>query len=210
MSEERVNSITHGVGLLLSIAGAVVLMWSAAGRDDFWHLIGCGLYASTMVAVYAASTLSHVFQQPSLRRMFRILDQGFIYLFIAGTYTPLGLTYLRDGWWPILLGVMWGIAIVGFFSKIILAHRIDAVATILYVLMGWLPVLAVRPLLDVAPPALLWLMLAGGLCYTVGTLFLTLDERIPYFHSIWHVSVIAGSACHYAAIAFYMLPPETA
>jgi hemolysin III len=206
IEDEIANSITHGVGLALSLVGAVALVMIAARTGDTRDLIGCLVYAASLVAVYAASTLSHLFWQPRLRRLFRMLDQGCIYLLIAGTYTPLALRYLRDGYWWVLLATMWTIAIVGFCSKVFLAHRVEAVSTIAYVVMGWLPVLAARQLIAITPSRCLWMMLIGGLCYTVGTLFLTFDRRALYLHAVWHICVIAGSAVHYFAILQYALP----
>ncbi len=206
IEDEIANSITHGIGLALSVVGAAVLIVAAVRTGGLREVLGCSIYGASLVAVYAASTLSHVVQQPRLRRRFRMLDQGCIYLLIAGTYTPLALQYLRNGYWWVLLAVMWTIAVAGFFSKVILAHRVEAVATILYVLMGWLPVLAAKPMIAAAPAACLWMMLVGGLCYTVGTIFLTFDRKALYLHAVWHIFVIAGSTVHYFAILHYALP----
>jgi hemolysin III len=210
IEDEIANSITHGIGLALSLVGAVALVMIAARTGDTRAIVGCLVYSASLVAVYAASTLSHLFWQPRLRRVFRMLDQGCIYLLIAGTYTPLSLRYLRDGYWWILLATMWTIAIVGFCSKVFLAHRVESVATIAYVAMGWLPVLAAKPMIAVAPTRCLWMMLIGGLCYTVGTLFLTFDRKALYLHAMWHICVIAGSAVHYFAILQYALPGAAA
>ena len=206
LPEETVNTITHGIGLTLSIGGATALVVAASRHGDAWHVVGCGVYVATLVAVYAASTLSHLFQGPRLRRLFRILDQGFIYLLIAGTYTPFALGYLRAGWWWLLFGVVWGIALVGFLSKTVWGHRIDAITTWVYVLLGWLPAIAISRILEMLPFAVFWWILTGGLCYTIGIVFLKLDRRVPYSHAVWHTVVIAGSACHYVAILFYVVP----
>lgn len=201
--EDRVNAATHGLGLLLSLVGFQLLMSRAVRQADGLQIAGCAIYASALVAVYAASTLSHHFQQPRLRRLFRILDQAFIYLLITGTFTPLSLTYLRGGAWWVLFALMWAIALVGFFSKAIFAHRIDAVSTALHLVLGWLPVTAAKPMLSVVPGGLLWWMFYGGLCYTVGVFFLQRDEHVPYFHAVWHLLVIAGSICHFWGIYCY-------
>ena len=204
MHEETANSITHGIGLALSATAAAVLMQAAAQTHDAWTLAGCGIYALTMVAVYAASTLSHVFRAPAPRQFFRILDQACIYLMIAGTYTPFGLTYLRGGWWWLLLSAMWFVALLGVLSKTWLRHRVEAASAWTYVLLGWLPVTAAKPIMETVPPgALIW-MLIGGLLYTLGTVFLTLDSRVRYFHSVWHLLVIAASAAHFWAIYHYV------
>jgi hemolysin III len=204
--EEIANSITHGLGLLLSLIGTSVLMYSAWIRGDTWRIGGCGIYAGSLVAVYLASTLSHVYQQPRLKRLFRILDQAFIYLLIAGSYTPLALAYLRfEPRWLLTLAAVWMIALAGFLSKIIWAHRVQSVSLWIYLLLGWLPVMSVPPLLELAPAAGLIWMAAGGIFYTVGTVFLFLDERVPYFHATWHVLVILGSTCHWIATWGYFV-----
>ena len=208
-AEDRLNAVTHGLGLLLSLVGFQWLMSRAVQLGDTWQITGCAIYASALVAVYAASTLSHHFQHPRLRRLFRILDQAFIFLLIAGTFTPLSLSYLRGGAWWILFAAVWGIALVGFCSKAIFAHQIDAVSTALQLSLGWLPVTAVKPMLSVVPGGLLWWMFYGGMCYTVGTFFLQRDERVPYFHAVWHMLVIAGSACHFWGIYSYCAAAPT-
>jgi hemolysin III len=201
--EERINTLTHALGAALSVIGFELLLARVTRLGDSWQLAGCAVYGSALVAVYAASTLSHSFQRPRLRRFFRILDQAFIFLLIAGTFTPLSLTYLRGGPWWFLFGLMWAIAMFGFFSKTIFAHRIDSVSTVLHVTMGWLPVLAIKPMLTLLPGGLAWSMLYGGLCYTGGVFFLMRDNRFRYFHAIWHLLVIAGSAFHFWGIYWY-------
>ncbi|HVX10350.1 MAG TPA: hemolysin III family protein [Pirellulales bacterium] len=201
--EEKINTLTHALGAALSVVGFELLLARATHLGDSWQLVGCAVYASSLVAVYAASTLSHSFQRPRLRRFFRILDQAFIFLLIAGTFTPISLTYLRGGPWWFLFGLMWAIAMFGFVSKTIFAHQIESVSTALHITMGWLPVLALKPMLTLLPGGLIWSMLYGGLCYTGGTFFLMRDHRVRHFHAIWHLLVIAGSAFHYWGIYWY-------
>lgn len=201
--EEKFNTATHALGLMLSLVGFGWLLSRAVQFGSAWQIAGCAVYASALVAVYAASTLSHLFQHPRLRRLFRILDQAFIFLLIAGTFTPLSLSYLRGGAWWVLFALVWGIALVGFFSKAIFAHQVDAVSTAMHVFLGWLPVIGFKPMLSLVPGGLLWSMFYGGLCYTLGTFFLMRDERVPYFHGVWHLLVIAGSACHFWGIYWY-------
>jgi len=204
LAEEIVNSLTHGIGLILSLAGSMVLLTRALSRPDAWRLAGCWVFTSTLVAVYAASTLSHAIARPAWRRAFRILDQGCIYLLIAGTYTPFALEYLRFGRWWLLFGLMWTAALVGFLSKMLFLHRINAVTIWSYVLLGWLPVIPTWVHLDLLPwGALIWI-LVGGLCYTAGTVFLVLDHRRMHFHAIWHLFVIAGSICHFSAVYLFV------
>ena len=205
IEDEIANSVTHGIGLALALVGAIALI-TLAVRDAGWRqVVGCAIFGATLVAVYAASTLSHVFQRPRLRRLFRMLDQGCIYLLIAGTFTPLSLEYLRGGWWWVLLTAMWSIAAVGFVTKVFLAHRVEAVSTVAYVMMGWLPVVAAKPMIAIVPSGCLWLMAAGGLCYTIGTIFLIFDRKALFLHAVWHIFVIAGSAVHYYAILQYVV-----
>ena len=210
VEDEIANSITHGIGLALSLVGAAALVTLAVSprrhaRDRrlrrLQRVVGGRLCGVDLVARFSA---------PRLRRIFRMLDQGCIYLLIAGTFTPLALKYLSGGWWWLLLATMWTIAIVGFCSKVLLAHRVEAVSTAAYVVMGWLPVIAAKPMIAAAPSTCLWMMLAGGLCYTVGTIFLTFDRKALYLHAIWHICVIAGSAVHYFAILQYALPSAAA
>lgn len=202
--EEFVHALTHGIGLLLSIAGGWFLVARAVFQGDSLRIIGCCVFAAALIAVYAASTLSHAATQPRWRRAFRTLDQGCIYLLIVGTYTPLALEYLRTGWWWLLFACMWTVALAGFISKILFSHRIDAVTVWSYVFLGWMPILVAPAYLAVIPSAALWWVLIGGLCYTFGTVFLVLDFRRLHFHGIWHVFVMAGSICHFCAVFLFV------
>jgi hemolysin III len=203
--EEAVNAATHAAGLLCAVAGAAVIVWAAASRGGVWEVVGCGVYAVTLVAAYAASTLSHAFRRPRVRHAFRVADQAVIFLFIAGSYTPMALTWLRGGGWWVLHGAIWAVAIAGFASKAVFAHRVHsgAVSTALYILLGWMPVIATRQLLSTVPVGLLAWIAAGGLLYTLGTIFFRYDDRVRYFHAAWHLAVIAGSACHYIGNLLY-------
>jgi hemolysin III len=202
---ELANSITHGLGLLLSLVAAPILL-NAAWRGDAWQFTASIVYATTMIAVYATSTASHWFCQPKLRQLFRMLDQGCIYLFIAGTATPIIATFLRSGYWWLLPAAMWTVAIGGFVSKVWMVHRIDCASVVVPFLLGWMPILAGPALFDALPAGLLWWMLAGGICYMVGLFFLTFDHRHDFMHSGWHLLVIAGTACHFVAIMRYAMP----
>jgi hemolysin III len=207
--EELVNALTHGVGLVLSVAGAALLIDRASAQGDAWRWTGCVVFAATLIAVYAASTLSHAISQPRLRRAFRILDQALIYLLIVGSYTPWCLAYLRGGWWWLLFVGLWTAAIAGFVSKIFYAHRVDAVGVSSYLLLAWVPILLAPAYVQVVPAGGLRWVLIGGLCYTLGTVFLVLDYRRLHFHGIWHVLVMAGSLCHYWAILLFVACPLT-
>lgn len=210
-SAEVVNSITHGIGLILSLAGTVALLSVAASRGNGWYLAACVIYTVTLVSVYAASTGSHLFHHPPVQRRMRMLDQGTIYLLIAGTFTPFALVYLRSGWWWLLIALMWVGALAGFISKVFLGHRLHGVSVWLYVLLGWLPAISYQQVAPQTGNNAMLLMLVGGLCYTLGTIFLVVDWKRFHFHGIWHLCVIAGSTCHYLAIFFYVgLPPSNA
>jgi hemolysin III len=202
---ELANSITHGLGLLLSLIAAPILL-TAAWRGDAWQFAACVVYSATMIAVYAASTASHWFCRPWLRHFFRVVDQGCIYLFIAGTATPIIATFLRGGYWWMLPAAMWAVAIGGFISKVWMVHRIDCASVVVPLLLGWMPLLGGTALFDALPAGLLWWMLAGGICYMAGIFFLTFDHRHDFMHSGWHLLVIAGTACHFFAIMHYALP----
>lgn len=204
-NEEDVNAATHALALLCGAAAGAFLVWAAIAHGSTWQILGCTIYAVTLVTAYAASTLSHVFRTPRLIHAFRIADQAIIFLLIAGTYTPVALTYLRGpNWWP-LHGLIWGIALFGFITKAAFAHRVKlgAVSITLYVLLGWIPVFFTPFLIGVVPSRLLLWFLAGGLAYMAGTLFFFYDDRVRYFHAAWHLMVVAGSICHFVGILIY-------
>jgi hemolysin III len=202
--QERLNAITHGAGLALSMLGAIALVSIVWRHGDAWRIVGCLIYVVSLIGVYAASTLSHGCKTPARKSFFRALDQGFIYLLIVATYTPFSLAYLRSGPWWLLLAAMWIVALVGFVSKLFFSHRVEAVSIWLYLALGWLPIISATALVGVVPAAALWWMLIGGICYTLGTVFLVLDQRVVHFHAVWHVWVIAGSACHFLAILLFV------
>jgi hemolysin III len=203
---ELANTITHGLGFLLSIPAAAYILRLAMETGDAWHVAGCAIYAITLMGVYLCSTLSHVVNEPKWKHFFRQCDQGAIYLFIAGTFTPFAFNYVRDGLWALIPIAVWAIALSGCFSKLFLARRIHGVELPVFILLGWLPGLSTPHVAQVVPMAVLFWMLGGGLCYTVGTWFLKNDHRAWWIHSIWHLLVIAGSALHFAAIVLYVKP----
>ena len=204
-ADERMNAATHAFGLVLAVIGALVMAGSVAADGDLWRTIGCGVYLASLMAVYAMSTLSHIVAAPRWKLLFRRLDQGFIYLLIVATYTPFSLAYLRTGVGWALLAAMWIVAIVGFFAKVFIGHRVEAVSLASYLLLGWMPIIAAPTLFDIMPlGALLW-MIGGGICYTAGTYFLVNDERVRHFHALWHLSVIAGSVCHFLGILIFVV-----
>lgn len=204
--EEIANSVTHGSGFLLAVAGSIWLIVVAADGVNFSIKLGCWIYAATLIAVYAASTLSHFVLAPRQRHFFRSLDQGVIFLFIAGNFTPVALVLLTSASWRWLLPVMWLVALTGFCSKVFWKHRVESIAITHYLALGWLPITAIQPIFQSLPQAGLFWSVAGGLCYTTGIVFLVCDEKVPYFHAVWHLFVIAGSTCHFIAVIKYILP----
>lgn len=198
-SEEWLNALTHAIGTALCVVGAVALVGRAVETGQLARIIGCTIYAASLIAVYAASTLSHFFVEPRLRTLFRVLDQAFIYLLIVGSYTPVALVYLHGGWLWLLFAAMWAVALFGFTSKVMYRHRIEAISTTLYVVLGWMPILGIGAWGRLPSQAIAFFV-AGGLCYTFGLLFLLLDTRRRFFHAVWHLFVIAGSVFHYLVI----------
>ena len=204
--EEVANSVTHGLGLLAGIVGAVVLVVLGAERGEAWHVVSAAVYGITLVALYAASTLYHVLKGTRAGGALRVLDHCAIYLLIAGTYTPITLVSLRGGWGWTLFGLVWSLALAGIVFKILATGRFAVLSTVVYVLMGWLCIIAVKPMLVLLSPGALALLAAGGVLYTAGTVFYH-SRRVPYSHAVWHLFVVAGSVCHYLAIALYVLVP---
>ncbi len=205
---EIANTLTHGFGLILSIIGGVFLIVFAALRGNAWHIVSCSIFAASLSLLYATSTLYHMVKSPQLKHGLRIADHSCIYLLIAGSYTPFTLTVMRGGiGWTLFMAV-WAIALVGITIKVFTQYRFGIVSVLIYLMMGWLVVLAIHPTLEVVPVSgVLWL-LAGGLAYTGGVLLFTM-ERIPYNHALWHLCVMAGSACHYLAVMLYVVPPSS-
>ena len=199
-AEEMANAVTHALGLMLSVVGAVVMAMSVVGQADMWRVIGCSVYLASLMAVYAMSTLSHSFQAPRGREFFGALDQGTIYVLSAASYTPFSLVYLRTGPWWILLSAVWAVALWGFVSKVFFSHRLESVSIWPCLLLGWMPTISVPSLAGIVPIEAFWWMLLGGLCYSLGTIFLRYDYKVKHFHAVWHLLVIAGSMCHFVAI----------
>lgn len=202
-SEEWANTLTHAIGLALSIAGGRLLCTTAAASGDATRYVACQIYVATLIAVYLFSTLSHWISQSPAKQVCRALDQAFIYLLIVGTYTPPAVTFLYGGLLSVLLGAMWTVAAIGFLSKTVLRHRVNSISTVSYLLLGWMPVLSAPAAWLLMPERALSLFAAGGICYTVGVYFFLNDHRVRYFHSIWHLLVIAGSTFHFAAVYYY-------
>jgi hemolysin III len=202
IGEEIANSVTHGVAALASVAALPILLVVAIARGDPWRIAGSAIFGATLVMLYAASTLYHAIPHPRAKRVFRILDHSAIYLLIAGTYTPFALGALRGPWGWTLFGAVWALAALGITAKATVGFRFARLSTAVYVVMGWLAIIALRPLLtQVGVAGMMWL-LAGGLCYTAGVIFFAW-ERLRYGHMVWHLFVAAGSVCHFFAVLWY-------
>jgi hemolysin III len=201
--EEIFNSITHGIGALLSIVALVVLVVIANQHGDFWHLLSFSIYGSTLVLLYLSSTLYHSFTSPKLKNLFARFDHVSIFLLIAGTYTPILLTSMRGFWGWSLFGIIWTVALVGAVIRSIYLHRFRKLMVAIYLIMGWMFVLAGKQIfLSLSTESLLFLIL-GGIAYSVGVIFY-MWRKLPYSHGIWHLFVLAGSMLHFFAI-YYLL-----
>ena len=200
---ERLNSVTHLLGTALAAAGAAVLVVLAARQGDPWKIVSFSIYGAMLFALYALSTLYHS-ARGKVKDVLRKLDHCSIYLLIAGTYTPFTLVTLRGAWGWSLFGVIWGLAALGIAQEAWLAKGPRILSVVIYILMGWLSVIAVQPLIAALTPAGFAWLAAGGLFYTGGIIFYALDEKLRHGHGIWHVCVLAGSASHYLAILLYV------
>ncbi|HYA37908.1 MAG TPA: hemolysin III family protein [Candidatus Methylomirabilis sp.] len=200
---ERFNGITHLAGAALALGGLALLVVTAARQADVWKIVSFSLYGATLFLLYGFSTLYHSLRGRA-KAIFRRLDHLAIYLLIAGTYTPFALVTLRGGWGWSLFGVIWGLAIAGMMLEYLPHKGPRILPVVIYLLMGWLALIALRPLTQtLAPAGLAWLV-AGGLFYTVGVLFYAFDERLRHAHGVWHLFVLAGSISHYFAVLFYV------
>ena len=200
--EEIANSLSHGIGLLGAIAAAAVLVLDAVQHGDRSGLVGATVFSTTMVLVYLTSTLYHAVPGNRAKNFFRTLDHGAIYLLIAGTYTPFALSVLRSTWTWTMLGLEWGLAIAGVLLNFFWGLRYPRLTTWLYLAMGWMVLIAVNPLSLKMPVAGLWWLLAGGISYTAGVVFYE-AKGVRYSHFIWHLFVMAGTACHFCAVFWY-------
>jgi hemolysin III len=204
IGEEIASSVTHGLGGLLAIAGLAVLVTFAAIRGSAWHVVGCSVFGATMVLLYTSSTLYHAIRAPRAKQILQRLDHAGIFLLIAGTYTPFTLVSLRGPWGWSLLGVIWGLAVLGILLQSG-PRRHPVLSVALYVVMGWTVLIAIRPLLSSMPRGGLILLTLGGLAYTAGIAFYAW-RRLPFNHSIWHGFVLAGTVLHFFAVLRYVVP----
>jgi len=207
LGEEIANSVIHGIGVVLSIAALTMLLVFAGWAQNGWAIGSAIVYGISLVLEYTASTLYHSFPQPNVKHIFKILDHCGIYVLIAGSYTPFCLVTLRatGGVW--MFGIIWTLAIIGISAEAFWPYRPRWLSAAVYLGMGWLVVFAIKPLVAGLAPAGLWLLIAGGLSYTLGTIFYVL-KKVRYMHAIWHVWVLAGSVCHFLAVLLYVIIPS--
>ncbi len=206
-SEERLNVISHAIGLFLSVIGLILLIVKAGQLSLMALKVSYWIFGSSIILLYAASTLYHSVRERKLRYRLNILDHASIYILIAGTYTPFSLVTLQGsvGW--IIFGVVWALAIIGVILKLFFTGRFETLSTIMYVAMGWIIVFAVKPLIDnLSQDGLIWLFI-GGISYTIGAVIFSID-RLKYNHAIFHVFVLFGTFCHFLAIYYHVIPNE--
>jgi hemolysin III len=202
LGEEIANSVSHGLGLLLALIALPVLIVSAIRIGSTHFAVGAGVFGGTIVLLYLASTLYHSITHQSAKNFFRLFDHSAIFLLIAGTYTPFSLGVLRGAWGWTLLAIVWFLAIAGIVVKAIPRTRHSWVSMVLYLVMGWLALVAIKPILQLVPVPGIVLILAGGVAYTGGLAFFA-AQRLRYSHFIWHLFVIAGTTCHFFAVLWY-------
>lgn len=205
MKEEIAHSVTHGIGVLMSVIGLATLIVYSSRYGDAWHIISSSIYGLTLIALYASSTLYHSVTIPELKELLQRLDHAAIFLLIAGTYTPFTLVNLRGGWGWTLFGMVWSIAIAGTIMELIVKKRYKRISIGLYLGLGWLVMIAIEPMIANVAPGGLILLLVGGLFYSLGVIFYVW-KTLVYHHAIWHLFVLAGSASHFFAVLLYVIP----
>ncbi|MBA3987912.1 PAQR family membrane homeostasis protein TrhA [Aliidiomarina maris] len=201
LGEEIANSVSHGIGALLSMVGLGFLIWLSVQYGDVWHVVSTAIYGTSLVLLYSASTLYHAIPHPKAKRVFQLLDHSMIFVLIAGTYTPFALVSLRGPWGWTLFGVVWGIAIAGIILETVKKERIKWLSLSLYLGLGWMAIVVIKPMIDSVPSVGLLFLLAGGLSYSLGVVFYVRKQML-YHHAIWHMFVMAGSALHFCAVLF--------
>lgn len=201
LGEEIAHSVSHGIGAVLSAVGLGFLIWLSLEHGDAWMVVSSIVYGLSLILLYSASTLYHAIPHPRAKRIFQLLDHSMIFVLIAGTYTPFALVSLHGPWGWSLFGVVWGIAIAGIMLETIKKERIKWLSLSLYIGLGWMAIVVIKPMLDAVPAIGLLFLLAGGLSYTFGVIFYVRKQML-YHHAIWHIFVMAGSALHFCAVLF--------
>ena len=204
IAEEIANSITHGLGVAFGITALCLLVINSARQGDPWQLVSFSIYGSSLILLFLFSTCYHCIPAPRIKPVLRYLDHSAIFLLIAGTYTPFLLVKMRGPWGWSLFGTIWGLALAGIVLNFVLLGRSRIIGSLIYIGMGWLVVIAFKPLLASIPPGGVWWLAAGGLLYTFGVVFY-LARKLPFNHAIWHLFVLGGSMCHFLAIWYYVL-----
>ena len=201
--QEKANTVTHGIGTLLSIIGFIILLFMAVTKGNIWQIISFSIYGSTLVILYLMSTLYHGLSDTRIKKIFQVFDHSAIYLLIAGSYTPITLISLHDSWGWTLFGLVWGIALMGILMKIFLFQKTQVISVVLYIIMGLMIISATKPLLEAVSIKMIIWIVAGGLFYLLGVFFF-LAPQIRYHHTIWHLFVLGGSISHFFGILFYL------
>jgi len=205
--EEKINIISHGIGFILSIVAFMLLVTHATLHGDVWHIVSFSIFGVSLITLYAASTFYHSAKKLELRSRLKVIDHASIYILIAGTYTPFTLVILNGtiGW--VIFGTSWGLALTGIILKLFFTGKYNLISTLMYVLMGWVIVFAIKPLINNLPlEGLLWL-LAGGISYTIGAILYSI-KKIKFNHAIFHMFVLIGSFCQFMSVFFYVLPSK--
>ncbi|MGC5327848.1 PAQR family membrane homeostasis protein TrhA [Brevibacillus sp. SYSU BS000544] len=203
--EEIANAITHGIGIVFSVIALVLLLLNSIPTGSLWHIVSLTIYGATMILLYVCSTLLHSFPEGKIKDFFEILDHSAIYLFIAGTYTPFLFLVVKGSLSWVLFGLVWGLAVFGVVFKAFFVKRFNLLSTLVYIIMGWLIVIAWRSLVETLPTPGMTLLVIGGLLYTIGTIFYVW-RAFPFHHAVWHIFVLGGTAVHFFAVLFYVLP----
>ena len=203
--EEFVNVLSHGIGFFLSLAALSLLVVYASLQGNAWHIVSAAIYGLSLVVLYMASTLFHWSRKPNLRKWLNVFDHSAIYVLIAGTYTPFLLVTLNGAWGWSLFGVIWGLTLIGIVFKIFFTGRFNVLSAVIYVLMGWLIVIAIVPLTEnLSTMGLVWLLI-GGISYSIGAVFFLLN-KLPFNHAIFHFWVLGGSICHFFSVFWHVIP----
>jgi hemolysin III len=205
VNEERLNSLSHGITAVAAIGGLVVLLWLGFKSEREWSMFSAILYGISLLALFTFSSFYHGLKNQKAKKVFKILDHSGIFLLIAGSYTPVLLISIGGvtGW--VFFGIQWGMALVGIILKIFYVGKFKGLSTAIYAVMGWIVIFKIELVKELLPPPAFWLLAAGGMAYTVGIIFYTLDSRIKYSHFVWHLFVMAGSIIHFIMIVKYVL-----
>jgi len=209
VAEEWANSLSHAVGVILSIIGLVCLIVLTSKEDSAMSVTAVSIYGASLIVLFLASTLYHSVQKPSLKRKFKIFDHCAIYGLIAGTYTPFMLVSLKGAWGYSITAVIWSLALIGIVFKLFFTEKFPKLSLFTYLLMGWLIIIASAELIAKVPTGGLVLLAIGGVVYSLGTIFYQM-EKIPFNHAIWHFFVLAGALCHFFSVFYYVIPQHLA